>query len=73
MPAPRTSENPVLLPYLSGVPSAGRSLDQRHLDLRLLAERGGEAELGSPGAELVLFTVRPDRWLTADFAEVDER
>ena len=34
-----------MLPYLSGVPSAGRSLDQRHLDLRLLAERGGEADL----------------------------
>jgi uncharacterized protein len=32
-----------------------------------------EAELGSPGPELVLFTVRPDRWLTADFAEEDER
>ena len=28
-----------------------------------------EAELGSPGPELVLFTVRPDRWLTADFSE----
>jgi len=27
------------------------------------------AELASPGTELVLFTVRPDRWLTADFAE----
>ena len=32
-----------------------------------------EAELGTPGPELVLFTVRPDRWLTADFAEEDER
>jgi hypothetical protein len=28
-----------------------------------------EAELGRPESELVLFTVRPDRWLTADFAE----
>ena len=28
-----------------------------------------EAELAQPGAELVLFTVRPDRWLTADFGE----
>jgi hypothetical protein len=27
-----------------------------------------EAELGHPSGELVLFTVRPDRWLTADFA-----
>lgn len=28
-----------------------------------------EAELGRTESELVLFTVRPDRWLTADFAE----
>jgi uncharacterized protein len=27
------------------------------------------AELTHPGSELVLFTVRPDRWLTADFAD----
>ena len=27
------------------------------------------AELAHPGAELVLFTVRPHRWLTADFGE----
>jgi hypothetical protein len=27
------------------------------------------AELQGAGAELVLFTVRPDRWLTADFAD----
>ncbi len=27
------------------------------------------AELEHPGGELVLFTVRPDRWLTADFAD----
>ncbi len=27
------------------------------------------AELERPGTELVLFTVRPDRWLTADFAD----
>ena len=27
------------------------------------------AELGHPGTELVLFTVRPDRWLTADFTD----
>ena len=26
------------------------------------------AELARPGSELVLFTVRPDRWLTADFS-----
>jgi nitroimidazol reductase NimA-like FMN-containing flavoprotein (pyridoxamine 5'-phosphate oxidase superfamily) len=28
-----------------------------------------QAELERPSAELVLFTVRPDRWLTADFSE----
>ncbi len=27
------------------------------------------AELERPGTELVLFTVRPDRWLTADFTD----
>ena len=27
------------------------------------------AELARPGSELVLFTVRPDRWLTADFSD----
>jgi uncharacterized protein len=32
-----------------------------------------EAELEHPASELVLFTVRPDRWLSADFAEEDER
>src|SRR5262245_9816358 len=26
------------------------------------------AELANPGPDLVLFTVRPDRWLTADFS-----
>ncbi len=28
-----------------------------------------EAELGHPAPEFVLFTVRPDRWLTFDFAD----
>ena len=28
-----------------------------------------KAELGHPSSELVLFTVRPDRWLTADFTD----
>jgi hypothetical protein len=28
-----------------------------------------KAELGYPSGELVLFTVRPDRWLTADFTD----
>ena len=32
-----------------------------------------EAELEHPASELVLFTVRPDRWLSANFAEEDER
>jgi uncharacterized protein len=32
-----------------------------------------EAELAHPGSGPVLFTVRPDRWLTFDFAEEDER
>jgi uncharacterized protein len=32
-----------------------------------------EAELGHPGAGPVLFTIRPDRWLTFDFMEDDER
>lgn len=27
-----------------------------------------EAELGHPSGELVLFTIRPDRWLSFDFA-----
>ena len=27
-----------------------------------------QEELGRPDSELVLYTVRPDRWLTADFA-----
>jgi nitroimidazol reductase NimA-like FMN-containing flavoprotein (pyridoxamine 5'-phosphate oxidase superfamily) len=27
------------------------------------------AVLADPGSELVLFTVRPDRWLTADFSD----
>jgi hypothetical protein len=39
------AESPQLLPYLSGVPAAGRSLDQHQLDLRLLAHRGGESQL----------------------------
>jgi nitroimidazol reductase NimA-like FMN-containing flavoprotein (pyridoxamine 5'-phosphate oxidase superfamily) len=38
------------------------------------AARGFVAsELEHPSSELVLFTIRPDRWLTADFAEEDER
>ena len=32
-----------------------------------------EAELAHPGTELVLFTIRSERWLTADFAEEDKR
>ena len=38
------------------------------------AARGFVAsELEHPSSELVLFTIRPDRWLTADFTEEDER
>ena len=32
-----------------------------------------QAELEHPDSQLVLFTVRPDRWLTADFSEEDQR
>lgn len=32
-----------------------------------------KAELEHPESELVLFTVRLDRWLTADFTEEDTR
>ena len=32
-----------------------------------------QAELEHPGSELVLFTIRPNRWLTADFTEEDKR
>ena len=28
-----------------------------------------EAEIGHPAGEFVLFRVRPDRWLTFDFAD----
>ncbi len=37
-----------------------------------LAQGFVNSELASPGADLVLFTIRPDRWLTADFSEEDE-
>ncbi len=33
------------------------------------AQGFAEAELGHPSGEFVLFTVRPDRWLTFDFAD----
>ena len=33
------------------------------------AQGFASAELERPSAEFVLFTIRPDRWLTADFAE----
>ena len=29
------------------------------------------AELENPGPDLVLFTIRPDRWLTFDFGAED--
>ena len=55
-------------------PSAERMLAVARRYLPEEAARGFvEAELASPGPELVLFTVRPDRWLTADFSEEGER
>jgi hypothetical protein len=32
-----------------------------------------EGELENPSSELALFTIRPDRWLSADFVEEDQR
>ena len=32
-----------------------------------------DSELRQPSSEFVLFTVRPDRWLSFDFSEEDER
>jgi hypothetical protein len=38
--------------------------------IRYLGEEGGRAFVQSlEGQESVLFTIRPDRWLTADFSE----
>jgi hypothetical protein len=38
--------------------------------IRYLGEEGGRAFVRSlEGSESVLFTVRPDRWLTADFSD----
>jgi nitroimidazol reductase NimA-like FMN-containing flavoprotein (pyridoxamine 5'-phosphate oxidase superfamily) len=55
-------------------PSAEQMLAVARRYLPEEAARGFvEAELGSPGPELVLFTVRPDRWLTADFSEEGNR
>lgn len=43
---------------------------------RYLPEEGAQglvqAEVGDPQRELVLFTIRPDRWLTSDFSEADD-
>ncbi|MGH2558274.1 MAG: pyridoxamine 5'-phosphate oxidase family protein [Thermomicrobiales bacterium] len=33
------------------------------------AQGFAQAELANPGPEFVLFTVRPDRWLSADFSD----
>jgi nitroimidazol reductase NimA-like FMN-containing flavoprotein (pyridoxamine 5'-phosphate oxidase superfamily) len=55
-------------------PSAERMLAVVRRYLPEEAARGFVAsELEHPSSELVLFTIRPDRWLTADFAEEDER
>ena len=49
-------------------PSAEQMLSVARRYLPEEAARGFvEAELQRPSSELVLFTVRPDRWLTADF------
>ncbi len=51
-------------------PSAEQMLTIARRYLPEEAARGFvEAELGHPESELVLFTVRPDRWLTLDFAD----
>jgi nitroimidazol reductase NimA-like FMN-containing flavoprotein (pyridoxamine 5'-phosphate oxidase superfamily) len=51
-------------------PSAEQMLAVARRYLPEEAARGFvEAELGRPSSQLVLFTVRPDRWLTADFAD----
>ena len=54
-------------------PSAQHALAVARRDLRrYLPEQHAqgfvEAELGHPATEFVLSTVRPDRWLTFDFA-----
>ena len=37
--------------------------------IRYLGEQGGRAFVRGMDHETVLFTIRPDRWLTADFSE----
>ena len=55
-------------------PSAGRMLAVARRYLPEEAAQGFvESELESPSGELVLFEVRPDRWLSFDFAEDDGR
>lgn len=55
-------------------PSAEQMLAVARRYLPEEAARGFvQAELERPESELVLFTIRPDRWLTADFTEEDER
>jgi uncharacterized protein len=51
-------------------PSAEQMLAVARRYLPEEAARGFvEAELACPSDQLVLFTVRPDRWLTADFSD----
>jgi hypothetical protein len=51
-------------------PTAGQMLAVAGRYLPEEAARGFvEAELENPGPGLVLFTVRPDRWLSADFSD----
>ncbi|QIN84670.1 pyridoxamine 5-phosphate oxidase [Rubrobacter tropicus] len=51
-------------------PSFDRALTVARRYMPEEAARGFvEAEFGHPASEFVLFTVRPDRWLTFDFAD----
>ena len=51
-------------------PTAGQMLAivQRYLPEEY-AQRFVDEELNTPSGELTHFTIRPDRWLTADFSE----
>jgi nitroimidazol reductase NimA-like FMN-containing flavoprotein (pyridoxamine 5'-phosphate oxidase superfamily) len=35
-----------------------------------MAQEFAKSELGNPDSKLVLFTIRPDRWLTIDYSDV---
>jgi len=51
-------------------PSAAQMLAIARRYLPEVAAQGFvQSELARPGSALVLFTIRPDRWLTADFSD----